>query len=140
MQLHYTEQGFNLEYLLGETSRLYCRPTCSCNQRSLPPGEGLPYERGGMLVVSFRVAREEMYKNYTLSIRFIHSIHAIQIYNCLFQGKKKKGWATLGLTFTQLQGFHSILRRASPRISYGVPSRVHCSTRQTPFSVNSSSC
>ena len=77
MQLHYTEQGFNLEYLLGETSRLYCRPTCSCNQRSLPPGEGLPYERGGMLVVSFRVAREEMYKNYTLSIRFIHSIHAI---------------------------------------------------------------
>ena len=68
----YTEQSFNLEYLLGETGRLCCKPTCSCNQRSLPPGEGLPYERGGMLVVSFRVAREEMYKNYIL-----YSIHAI---------------------------------------------------------------
>ena len=53
---------------------------------------------------------------------------------------KTKGWATLRLTFRQLKGFHSNFRRASPPISYGVPSRVHCSTRQTLFSVNSSSC
>ena len=53
---------------------------------------------------------------------------------------KTKVWATLRLTFRQLKGFHSNFRRASPPISYGVPSRVHCSTRQTPFSVNSSSC
>ena len=53
---------------------------------------------------------------------------------------KTKGWATLRLTFRQLKGFHSNFRRASPPISYGVPSRVHCTTTQTLFSVNSSSC
>ena len=53
---------------------------------------------------------------------------------------KTKVWATLRLTFRQLKGFHSNFRRASPPISYGVSSRVHCSTRQTLFSVNSSSC
>ena len=40
-------------------------------------GGELPYERGGDARCLFRVACEEMYKNYILSIRFIYSIHAI---------------------------------------------------------------
>ena len=72
------EQGFNHEYLLGETGRLYCKPTCSCNQRSLPGGGGDSHMKGAMLVVSFRVACEvQIYKNYIFPIRFIYSIYAI---------------------------------------------------------------
>ena len=52
--------------------------TCSCKQQSLPGGGGGSHMKGtGMLIVSFRVAREEIYKNHILSVRFIYSIHAI---------------------------------------------------------------
>ena len=40
-------------------------------------GGGSHMKGVGMLIVSFRVVREEIYKNYILSIRFIYSIHAI---------------------------------------------------------------
>ena len=135
--MHYTEQGFNLEYLLCETSRLYCKPTCSCNQRSLPPGMGRDSHMKGagcsLSLLGLHVKKCIKIIYFTRFMQFRFTTVSFRV--------KTKVWATLRLTFRQLKGFHSNFRRASPPISYGVPSRVHCSTwRQTPFSVNSSSC